>query len=150
MDLDSERRVVLAERHRLSNPAGPWPPATERALEDGRRLGGPDHGAAPVQHGAVDRVRRRDVGGQVVLRAGEREPPTANPPGPRRHDEAAPVGVRPVAVDEQVETVDGEPSDPAAGVGVDPENGGATVQVDHENSPEPPRRRNTVRSGRSR
>ena len=58
MDLDPERRVVLAERHRLSNPAGPGPPATERALEDGRRLGGPDHGAAPVQHGAVDRVRR--------------------------------------------------------------------------------------------
>ena len=50
-----------------------------------------------------------------------------------------------LAVGAQLETVDGEPGRSAAGSRVDVQDCLTTSQLDHENSPDPPRRRDPVR-----
>jgi hypothetical protein len=150
MDLDAERGAVAFQADLLPDPAAPRPGITESALEVGRGVGGGRQDRPwSVEDGPMDRVRRHPVRWQVVGRAGEGEPPPADPTGPRRHHEAAPVHRRAVDAGQNGHPVDEQLRDATSGSRVEVELRRSVPQHDHWNRPDPPRR-NTRRSGRSR
>ena len=114
-----ERRF---EREALDDPAGERP----RIRQVDRDRGVIDHRPRPIEHVAMDRVRRH-AERQLIRLAGEREAAVADTTGVRRHGEAAVLhplrDARHHRTGQQLEAVDDQRRPPAAVVGVDLQDG---------------------------